>query len=188
MEENLEIEFKILIDKNTYMQIINDHKIAHTYSQTNYYLIHPKLTELKYMLRIREKQDTYELTLKQPQKHGNLETNLKINEQTKNKILSKQLVNNEIFDLLKPLELDSTMFITKYFLKTIRHEIKTTTGLICLDQNMYNDNTDYELEYEVNDYHQGKQAFLDFVDQYHLNYTNNAPSKIKRLMNTLKNG
>ena len=43
MEENLEIEFKVLIDKEIYQQIYNDHHIDHQYSQTNYYLIPPKL-------------------------------------------------------------------------------------------------------------------------------------------------
>lgn len=186
MEENLEIEFKVLIDQDTYQRIIGDHQIDRCYQQTNYYLIHPKLTELKYMLRIRQKQDTYELTLKQPQKHGNLETNLKIDEITKNKIIAHELVTNEVFDLLKPYQLDSTMFQTDCFLITKRCEIKTADGLICIDQSQYNGITDYELEYEVFDYHHGKQVFLDFIDKYDLKYQNNCPSKVKRLMESLK--
>ena len=35
MEENLEIEFKVLIDKEIYQQIYNDHHLDHQYSQTN---------------------------------------------------------------------------------------------------------------------------------------------------------
>ena len=101
MEENLEIEFKILIDKNTYQQIINDHKIDRSYQQTNYYLMHPVLSELKYSLRIREKNNQYELTLKQPQSKGNLETNLIISKELKNRIIDHELVNNEVFDILK---------------------------------------------------------------------------------------
>ena len=41
MEENLEIEFKILLDKKVYDQIINDYSIDTSYTQTNYYLMHP---------------------------------------------------------------------------------------------------------------------------------------------------
>lgn len=186
MEENLEIEFKVLISEDTYRQIINDHQIDHTYSQTNYYLMHPKLSKLKYMLRIRQKDNYYELTLKQPQPQGNLETNLEIDEVTKNKIIDHQLVNNDVFELLKPLQIDSTMFKTDYSLTTTRHEIKTPFGLICLDENKYNNITDYELEYEVDNYNQGKLAFLEFIKNYHITYTKNAPSKIKRLMETLK--
>lgn len=186
MEENLEIEFKILIDQKTYQQIINDHKIDYCYQQTNYYLMHPKLSELKYSLRIREKNNQYELTLKQPQIKGNLETNLIINKDIKEKIINHELINNEIFNILRPLQLDSTMFKTDCFLTTLRKEIKTDKGLICIDYNQYNGHEDYELEYEVNDYLEGKQAFLDFISQYNLSYHHNCYSKINRLIKTLK--
>lgn len=188
MEENLEIEFKILIDKNTYQQIINDYQAKHAYQQTNYYLMHPKLSELKYMLRIRQKESAYELTLKQPQSHGKLETNLIIDETAKNKILDHQLVTNEIFDLLKEYQLDSTMFNTSHSLTTKRYEIITPNGLICLDKNYYNNLVDYELEYEVTDYYLGKSAFLELVKKYNLNYIRNCPSKISRLLKSLEDG
>ena len=112
MEENLEIEFKILLDKKVYDQIINDYSIDTSYTQTNYYLMHPILSKLKYSLRIREKNNQYELTLKQPQTTGTLETNLIINKDTKDKILNNKLVHNKVFDLLTEYNLDSTMFNT----------------------------------------------------------------------------
>ena len=187
MEENLEIEFKILITKNIYKKIINDYKITDSYQQTNYYLMHPKLNELKYSLRIRKKNNQYELTLKQPQINGNLETNLIINKKIKDKIIKHELINNEIFDLLKPYNLDSTMLITNYYLTTIRSEINTEYGLICIDYNQFNGLEDYELEYEVIDYNSGKQAFLNFIKKYNLTYITNCPSKISRLIKSLNN-
>lgn len=185
MEENLEIEFKILIDKKIYQQIINDYIIDKSYQQTNYYLMHPVLSKLKFSLRIREKNNQYELTLKQPQTTGVLETNLTIDKTTKNQILNNQLVNNEVFDLLKKYNLDTTMFETRYSLTTLRKEIITTYGLICLDYNNYNGIEDYELEYEVTDYSKGKQAFLNLINKYNLTYTKNCTSKINRLINSL---
>ena len=163
MEENLEIEFKILLDKKVYDQIINDYSIDTSYTQTNYYLMHPILSKLKYSLRIREKNNQYELTLKQPQTTGSLETNLIINKDAKDKILNNKLVHNKVFDLLTEYNLDSTMFNTNHSLKTLRKEIHTPHGLICLDYNCYNNLEDYELEYEVIDYKQGKKAFLNFI-------------------------
>ncbi len=185
MEENLEIEFKILIDENIYHRIINDYKIDCSYQQTNYYLMHPKLSELKYSLRIREKNNHYELTLKQPQIKGNLETNLIISKDIKDKIINHKIINNEIFDILKQYQLDSSMFITDYSLTTLRKEIKTENGLICIDYNQYNGYEDYELEYEVNNYLAGKQAFIDFISQYNLSYHRNCLSKINRLIKSL---
>ena len=78
------------------------------------------------------------------------------------------------------------MFNTNHSLKTLRKEINTRHGLICLDYNCYNNLEDYELEYEVFDYHHGKQIFLDFIGQYNLKYSRNCPSKVKRLMDSLK--
>lgn len=187
MEENLEIEFKLLITKSIYKQIISEHKINNSYQQTNYYLMHPKLNELKYSLRIRKKNNQYELTLKQPQFSGNLESNLIIDKEIKDKIIKHELVTNEIFDLLKPYHLNSTMFITDYSLTTIRDEINTDHGLICIDYNQYNGIEDYELEYEVTDYNHGKNAFLDFIKKYNLTYNTNCPSKITRLIKSLNN-
>lgn len=187
MEENLEIEFKILITKNIYEQIISDYKITSSYQQTNYYLMHPILSKLKYTLRIRQKNNQYELTLKQPQIRGNLETNLIIDKKTKDKIIKHELITNEIFDLLKPYQLDSTMFITDHFLTTTRNEINTEYGLICIDYNQYNDLEDYELEYEITNYTLGKQYFLDFIKKYNLTYNTNCSSKITRLMKSLNN-
>lgn len=185
MEENLEIEFKILLDKKIYDQIINDYSIDTSYTQTNYYLMHPILSKLKYSLRIREKNNQYELTLKQPQTTGALETNLIINKDAKDKILNNKLVHNKVFDLLTEYNLDSTMFNTNHSLKTLRKEIHTPHGLICLDYNCYNNLEDYELEYEVIDYKQGKKAFLNFIEQYNLSYEHNCISKINRLINSL---
>jgi uncharacterized protein YjbK len=187
MEENLEIEFKILITKNIYEQIISDYKITSSYQQTNYYLMHPILSKLKYTLRIRQKNNQYELTLKQPQIKGNLETNLIIDKKTKDKIIKHELITNEIFDLLKPYQLDSTMFITDHFLTTTRNEINTEYGLICIDYNQYNDLEDYELEYEITNYTLGKQYFLDFIKKYNLTYNTNCSSKITRLIKSLNN-
>lgn len=185
MEENLEIEFKILIDHDTYHQIIRDHKIDRSYYQTNYYLMHPILSKLKFSLRIREKDDQYELTLKQPHHHGNIETNLLIDKQTKDDIINHKLVDNDIFNLLKAYHLNSTMFKTDCFLTTLRNEVRTDQGLLCIDHNRYNNKEDYEIEYEVTDYDLGKKAFLDFIIPYNLTYQTNCPSKIARLIKSL---
>ena len=77
------------------------------------------------------------------------------------------------------------MFNTNHSLKTLRKEINTRHGLICLDYNCYNNLEDYELEYEVIDYKQGKKAFLNFIKHYNLSYEHNCISKINRLINSL---
>ena len=70
--DHLEIEFKILINQETYEKIIADYqsKQIDEYSQTNYYLFHDELDKRRYSLRIRYKKGKYELTLKTPHDKG----------------------------------------------------------------------------------------------------------------------
>src|SRR5699024_11480381 len=108
--------------------------------------MHNNLSKIKYILKNKKKKNQYELTLKQPHTTGNLETNLIINKDAKDKILNNKLVHNKVFDLLTEYNLDSTMFNTNHSLKTLRKEIYTPHGLICLDYNCYNNLEDYELD------------------------------------------
>ena len=66
--QQLEIEYKILLTQDIFHQILHDYqnKITKDYIQINDYLTHPILSQKKYMLRIRTKNNQYELTLKRP--------------------------------------------------------------------------------------------------------------------------
>ena len=62
------------------------------------------------MLRIREKDNSFELTLKRPIKNHRLETNVLLTPEEKDDFFSHRPITNEIIDLLKedninPLEL-----------------------------------------------------------------------------------
>ena len=76
--QQLEIEYKILLTSTTFHQILHDyqHHITKDYIQINDYLTHPLLSQKKYMLRIRTKNNQYELTLKRPYQNHQLETNI----------------------------------------------------------------------------------------------------------------
>ena len=74
-----------------------------------------------------------------------------------------------------------------YYLKTTRHDIILPDGVLSLDENEYNHHHDYEIEFEVEDYDQGLQAFKKIIQPYHLEYKQNCLSKIKRMLETLKN-
>lgn len=187
MNEQLEIEFKILINQYIYKQILHDYAniASKTYQQTNYYLSHPILDTLQYMLRIREKEKELELTLKRKAVHGNHEMNISINEDIKNKILHQQIVENEIFTILKEVGIDNTELQCSYSLTTTRTDIVLPQGLLSVDFNEYNGHEDYEIELEVTDYTRGKQDFIKLITPYGLQYTQNCPSKIKRVKQTL---
>ena len=173
--EHLEIEFKMLLKENIFKKILSDYKnqIKDSYQQTNYYLFHPLLEKKKYSLRIREKKGHYELTLKRPSTIGLNELNIDI--------------NNEIFDILEKENIYIKDLTCGYYLKTTRHDIILSDGVLSLDENEYNHHHDYEIEFEVEDYDQGLQTFKKIIQPYHLEYKQNCLSKIKRMLETLKN-
>lgn len=187
LNEAIEIEYKILLTKEIFSLILKDYQnnIQNDYIQTNHYLIHPVLQEKKYMLRIREKNQEYELTLKRPVGKHRLETNIMIDKQTKDKIFRHQSVHNEIMEILKNEGIDPLELENQFSLTTHRYDIPLKYGTLSLDQNSYLNITDYELEYEVNDEKNGYQHFLEIIKPYHLQYIKNCDSKIKRVLNHL---
>ena len=184
MNEHIEIEYKILLDENTFYWILQDYQslIQRDYIQVNYYFTNTILQQKKYMLRIREKDNSFELTLKRPIKNHRLETNVLLTPEEKDDFFSHRPITNEIIDLLKedninPLELEN-----QFSLKTHRYDIILPEGILSLDENTYCQKHDYELEFEVKDEQEGYQQFLNIIHQYGLNYTKNCPSKIQRVL------
>lgn len=188
MKEHIEIEYKILLSKETFHKIINDYQnqITNHYIQTNYYLIHPLLQQKRYMLRIREKNNTYEMTLKRPFQGHRLETNVMITKEEKDAIINHQMIDNEIIDILiqehiNPLELQQQFSLT-----THRYDIHLNEGILSLDQNTYLNKRDYELEFEVYNEKEGYVKFLEIIKPYNLHYLHNCTSKIQRALQSLK--
>lgn len=186
--KHLEIEYKILIDKETYELIINTYreKISEDYIQTNYYLFHPEFNKRKYSFRIRQKNNHYELTLKTPAKLGINENTIDIDESIKNRIFNHQKVSNQIFDFLAKEQIDYRELECGYYLMTHRIDIPFQYGLLSLDENKYNGIIDYELEFEVDDPKKGYEEFLTIIHQFNLNYKENCLSKTNRFKKALK--
>ncbi len=185
MEKNLEIEYKLLLTEKIFKQLLNDLQSNHTYTQTNYYLTSPALSEKKYSLRLREKEGTYEMTLKIPEATGRMEHNLALSKEEFERIRQGDLYDNEITTLLKDHQIPLSQIKQAYHLTTIRHDIIRPYGLLSLDENTYLDQHDYEMEYEVTDVKKGYEDFLALLQLYGLTYTSNCPSKIKRVLDAL---
>ena len=185
--EHLEIEFKMLLEEKIFKKILLDYQnqIKDSYEQTNYYLFHPLLAKNRYTLRIREKKGRFELTLKRPAEIGTNELNIDIDKDIKEAIFNHQEVENEIFDILNEKGIYIKDLVCGYYLKTIRHDIILPEGVLSLDENDYNQHHDYEIEFEVNDYHQGILAFQTLLQPYHLKYERNCASKTRRMLSTL---
>lgn len=188
MNEQIEIEYKILLTENIFQHILKDYQnqVKKDYIQTNYYLTHPLLQSRFYSLRIREKNDTYEMTLKRPFHNHRLETNIMISKEDKDNIINHHMIHNEIIDILLQEGIDPLQLQQQCSLTTHRYDIPLTEGMLSLDENTYLHHHDYELEFEVNDEHQGFQTFLKIIEPYNLQYKGNCKSKIRRVLDALK--
>lgn len=187
MNELIEIEYKILITKDIFKQILSDYQsqIKNDYIQINYYFTHPLLQEKAYMLRIREKNNELEMTLKRPYLHHRLETNVPITKQDKDNLINHIMIDNEIIDILKAENIPPLELQQQFSLTTHRYDIPLEDGLLSIDKNIYLDQTDYEIEFEVQDEKKGLQSFLKIIEPYHLHYQGNCPAKIRRVLDSL---
>lgn len=190
MSEILEIEYKTLVSKEdfihtkTYFQL----KESDFFTQTNYYFDTSDflLKNQKAGLRIRLLNDSAELTLKVPQPVGLMEiTDYFSRKQAltfieKDQLPEKGHVAKKMNELGVPLEKLHTLG----HLKTKRAEKKLPQGLLALDENWYNQRHDFELELEVTDAVQGKQAFLFLLETLGIQESPSV-NKVQRMMQSL---
>ena len=187
MEKSIETEYKMLIDEDTFHRLNQAFMDQHCYEQTNYYLTSEELATALYSFRMRQKGDYYEMTLKTPTAGlGRVEMNCQLTAEEFNDVLNGHMIDNEITRLLTDSNFDLSKIRQEYSLKTIRHDIPMTYGLLSLDENFYLDQHDFELEFEMSDLNNGLEEFKALLDNYHLTYNGNGPSKIKRVLDALK--
>lgn len=192
MSQNIEIEFKNLLTKEEFYKLqdffhIDEKDFA---KQVNYYFDTPDflLKEKHSALRIREKKDRFQLTLKQPNDIGLLETNQDLtNEEAQQLITSGVFPKGSVRTILSDLQIDIDSLTNFGTLTTIRAETEYKGGLIVLDHSYYLNSNDYELEYEVSNIDSGKYIFEQLLktQQIPVRKTHN---KIIRLFQLLQQG
>ncbi len=173
MSQNIEIEFKNMLTKMEYEKILKELQIDKKliFKQENHYFDTPDfaLKEQGSALRIRKKAKSYELTLKQPATVGLLETNQLISEEEAiNAIQSNKLPAGKIKAYIE--EAGISFAELEYFgsLETKRVEFDYQNGLLVLDHSLYLNNEDYELEYEAENYQEGKERFSSILMQFNI--------------------
>lgn len=188
MAQEIEIEFKNLLTKAEFNLLLDAFAFPKdARKQTNFYFETEdfRLKDKHSALRIREKNDKYTLTLKEPYEDGLLESHDPLTKQEatawiEGNPVAKEFTSKQLANLNIP-EKDF-----KYYgsLETKRHEIKFKNVLVVLDYSKYNQQEDYELELEAEDYNTGEQIFKEILDKHQIpnRYT---PSKIERFFHTL---
>lgn len=184
MSTNLEIEFKNMLNEDEYKKLLAEFSIDEEkiWIQKNVYFDTPtsQLKDLGAALRIRVKNNTYELTLKTKAEVGLLETNQLITRADYQALKHEHLlIKGPVYDQLKNLnvEIDHLQVITD--LTTKRAEVDYQGGLLVLDKSFYSDVIDFELEYEVQNYDEGLAQFQALLKKYKIP-TRPTENKIKR--------
>lgn len=188
MAQEIEIEFKNLLTQQEYHRLLSQIPFpAYSDTQTNYYFETKDLAlqQLGCALRIREKNGTYRLTLKEPHAQGLLETHDFITKEEAEACFRGNMVEKpETSAQLH--ELGISLSSLSYFgsLKTERREVQKEDILLVLDYSTYNGTLDYELELEATSTKNGLAKFNELLTSYRIP-KRDTPNKIKRFFSTL---
>ncbi|ANK37795.1 MULTISPECIES: CYTH domain-containing protein [Staphylococcus] len=190
MATNNEIEFKQLLSQSQYQSIYNKYfPEMQPFSQTNYYIDTEQfdLRSHKSALRIRVKDDYYEMTLKIPAEVGLMEYNFETHVIPE---LNKELVANdlplEITEQLNKMNVDVNQLVILGALTTSRLEKEVQGNLLVLDKSDYLNYQDYELEYEVEDYDDGLIQFKMILEAFDIKHET-PENKVQRFFNRKSN-
>lgn len=186
MSRNLEIEVKGLLSKEEYEKIIHGFPNENPYVQINYY-IDTKDFEIKSNkcgLRIRFKDDKYELTLKITQEEGKLEINQDLTKK------DYELFGNcgvfpsgEVKDYIEQiLHVDISKLFIFTSMETTRLDVPFEGSLISIDKSICLGEIDYEIECESISLEKAQNDIEKFLKIYNLKYIKFASSKLKRAM------
>ena len=193
MSKNIEIEAKVLIEKDGYDQLIEKFSSVNNkvYRQDNYYIDTPNfdVVENKMGLRVRRKDNGYiEMTVKDKLEEGKLEVNQELTEEQFAGFLVGKIPTGEVLHYIQkraPIKLDELKCYA--ILITYRLDLHYKNSLISIDKSLYNGIIDYEVEAESTSMEQAKKELHEFLDKEKILFNENHVSKLKRVRMTLKN-
>jgi len=184
MTTHLEIEFKTLLTNTEYELIRSYFSLQNTspIKQTNIYFDTEDwfLKNKHIVLRVRIKEEMFELTLKIKSPKGNIEINEPITKEVYYDIVNKHILPDGVIKLtLKELNIDFAS--VKAELTTYRYELEYKNCLIALDKSYYYDQFDYELELEAPDYDYGLTIFNELLEKFNLTLRKAKPKAVRAI-------
>lgn len=186
MSKNLEIEAKALINKKDYEKLVSlcNEK---SYLQINHYIDDKDLSLSKKIgIRIREKNNRYELTVKFDKGEGKLEVNQDISQDEFTNYKNRNIFpNGEVKNELEEKGIETNKLFIFAKLITERTDIKYKNTLISIDKNTYGLKLDYEIECEANSLSEAKDVLEEFLNKNKILYKENHVSKLKRVIDNL---
>ena len=189
MSNAIEIEAKALVSQDDYRKLAKLFPDSPRYTQTNHYIDSDERILFKegIALRIREKNDQYELTLKTPLSQGLLEKNCVITKQQFDDFRQKGIFpKGDTSRFLTMLDIDIATLKILTSLTTDRIDVEYKGGLLSIDRNCYSGKTDYEVEFEYNNLGGAKKVLSDLFEENGIAYTFTKASKTRRAMEALE--
>ncbi len=173
MTQEVEIEAKSMVTEQAFLTLLKGFNVnvADAVIQHNHYFETPdfSLKEKGSALRIREKNATFTLTLKQPHDIGKLETHQTISESEWDRAKTSHLLPlGEVISQLKLLSIPIYQLQYVGTLTTSRIELNYQNGILCFDKSTYFDVTDYEIEFEGTDEEHAQTTLLTLFASFHL--------------------
>lgn len=191
MSNNIEIEAKILVNEKDFNKLLKHFNVKEEDKiiQTNHYIDsnNRDLKRFGFALRIREKKNEYEFTLKAPLSEGLLEKSEFINKEDYDAFKKDNIFPNgnlKNFLEMVGIKTDTLKILTS--LTTERYDIQYgKDSLLSLDKSTYNGHTDYEIEMEDTAIAIAEQNLKDICEAAQIKYVPNTKSKQARAMETM---
>lgn len=173
MSQSIEIEFKNLLHVEEFNKMVTYFQLSpnHFVQQVNHYFdtVNFDLKERGCALRIREKNNFFELTLKEPHKDGLLETNQKLTAvEAQDFLIGDKIKEGVVTTQISKLGIELTKLTYFGTLTTDRAEFSYKNGLLVLDKSSYLNTIDYEVEYEVMNKNKGKPIFVELLSELNI--------------------
>ena len=192
MASNIEIEAKVLLNEKEYIQVIEKLQLDkyRKIKQTNYYIDTTKFDIRKngFALRVREKNQEFELTLKTPLSEGLLEKNERISWRDFEELQYKNIFPEggiKKFLAILGIDVNDLKIITS--LSTERIDVEYPNMKLDVDKNQYGDNIDYEIEVESTSLSGAKESLKKILNECGItSFSYNEISKQARALRALK--
>jgi uncharacterized protein YjbK len=164
MTKNIEIEFKTVIQKENYEMLLQKfHLENNIFKQINHYFDTDdfSLNQKQMVLRIRQKGEyRFKVTLKCQGLQGAFESHVIISKEQADDMIQNGFNTKEFFE-----EIDYFVHF-RASIENYRVSTPYLGGILFLDRCIYCGTEDYEIEYEVNNYDEGKLIFETFLEEH----------------------
>ena len=173
MNENIELEYKVLVSDEQFSRLMEAYPPEETVIQINHYFDDSEFSNLNRhrVIRIREFPDSYEFTMKYYDESHDLH---EISKPMSDRNLS---ADPELCSFLNDCSVNPDSLKEFACLRTERRIHRDGYGELCFDRNTYADTEDLEIEYEMiypcDDFY---ERFLEIIKKADIEYQ---PSKPK---------